>query len=197
MTQRAPDTQVADHVQQKARGSGAVTELPPAANAASLFRAAIEELSAFVELLPSRTEQRQGERFVVSYAKPRSRAPERGENRVYIEAPPDAERDEHGHVSFTPDQAYRRVAGGASRYPDDHLTAAIVAALLTGAAADELVDLLHPEPTQEVREQAREFAGEQDPPDRLSLKLKARQFAALVCGYPVGKGKRTNSASKE
>jgi hypothetical protein len=199
MTRELPKSQAPDHASQRqtARGYGAARDMPPAANATSIFEGAIEKLSVFVQLLPSRREQRQGGRFVVSYAKPLSEPLGPGENRVYIEAPADAKPDKHGNVSYTLAEANLRVAGGAARYPDDSLTAAIAAALLTGATTDELLDALHEEPTQEVRERARELAGEQEPPHRHSLKHRARQLAALVRGYPVGKGKRDNSASKE
>ncbi|MDQ3865195.1 MAG: hypothetical protein M3317_17195, partial [Actinomycetota bacterium] len=113
----------------KARGSGEITDLPPAANAMSIFRGAIEKLSVFLERLPSRKEQRQGNRFVVSYAKPFCEPQEPSEEYGYLEAPPDAEPDEDGIARFTGAQAYRRVAGGASRFPDDGLTAAIAAAI--------------------------------------------------------------------
>jgi hypothetical protein len=135
---------------------------------------------------------------VVSYAKPRRDALEPGENYAYLEAPPDAKPDEHGGVSFTPDQAYRRVAGGASRHPDDGLVAAIAAALLTGTTTDQLLDALQLEPTQETREAARVLLeGNTASTRKDSFKNKARQIAALIRGYPIGKGKRTNAATKE
>jgi hypothetical protein len=183
----------------KARGSGPITDLPPAANAMSIFQGAIERLSVFVERLPLRREQRQGRRFVVSYAKPLSEAPDPGENYGYLEAPPDAQPDEHGWVRYSLAQAYCRVAGGASRHPDDGLVAAIAAALLVGYSTDDLLDALYPEPTAEIRDQARElFEGDTaNNTRRHSLKHKARQIAALMRGYPVGKGDRVNAASKE
>jgi hypothetical protein len=182
----------------KARGSGQVTDLPPAANATSIFQRTIEKLSVFVERLSLRNEQRQGERFVVTYAKPLLEAPEPGEDHGYLESPPDAKPDEHGVIRFSAAQAYRRVAGGASRHPDDGLTAAIAAALLTGTSTDELLDTLHPNPTQEIRERVRVlFEGDTVATRRDSLQNRAGQIAALIRGYPVGPGKRTNAASKE
>jgi hypothetical protein len=139
----------------KARGLGPVTDLPPAANAISIFQDAIEKLTVFVERLPLRKVHPQGKRFVVSYAKPLLEAPEPGEEYGYLETPPDPKPDEHDNPSFMLDQGYRRVAGGASRHPDDGLTAAIATALLTGTTTDELLEVLHPAPTQEVRKQAR------------------------------------------
>jgi hypothetical protein len=158
----------------------------------SIFRGAIEKLSVFVERLPSRKEQRQGNRFVVSYAKPFWEPPEPGEEYGYLEAPPDAEPDEDGNIGFTGAEAYRRVAGGASRFPDDGLTAAIAAAILTGATTDELIDVLQDGPAQGDRKKARELVEGKD-----GLKKRAGQLAALMRGYPVGKGHRTNEASKE
>jgi hypothetical protein len=182
----------------KARGSGATTDLPPAANATSIFQRTIEKLAVFVERLPLRKERRQGKRFVVTYAKPFLEAPEPGENYGYLESPPDAKPDEHGVVRYTLDQAYRRVPGEASRYPDEGLTAAIAAALLTGTSTDQLLDALHRRPTQEVREQARLlFEGNTLSTRRDSFQNKARQIAALIRGYPIGRGDRTNPASKE
>jgi hypothetical protein len=70
----------------KARGSGPVTELPPAANATGIFQRAIEKLSVFLERLSLRNEQRQGERVVVTYAKPLLEAPEPGEDYGYLES---------------------------------------------------------------------------------------------------------------
>ena len=178
--------------EKKARGSGETKDLPPAANATSIFRGAIEKLSVFVERLPSRKEQRQGNRFVVSYAKSISEPPEPGEEYGYLEAPPDAEPDENGIISCTGDQIYRRVAGGASRTPDDGLTAAIAAAILTGATTDELIDALQDAPPQWHRKKARELVEGKD-----GLKKRAGQLAALMRGYPLGKGDRTNEASME
>jgi hypothetical protein len=178
--------------EKKARGSGEITDLPPAANATSIFRRTIEKLSVFVERLPSRKEQRQGNRFVVSYAKPFLEPPEPREEYGYLEAPPDPEPDEDGNISYTVAEAYRRVAGGASRLPDDGLTAAIAAAILTGATTDELIDVLQDAPTQANRKKARELVEGKD-----GLKKRAGQLAALMRGYPVGKGHRTNEASKE
>src|SRR5215210_548303 len=198
VAQEEPNPKAPNHAphEPKARGSGPITELPPAAKATSIFQRTIEKLSVFVERLPLRTEHYQGKRFVVTYARPRAEA---GENYGYIEAPPDAKPDEHGKTSFTPDQAYRRVAGGASRHPDDGLTAAIAAALLTGATTDELLEAPHPAPTGEVRAQARVLLeGDADTTMRqYSLKNRARQLAALMRGHPIGKGNHTNAANAE
>src|SRR5215203_6942748 len=168
--------------EKKARGSGEITDLPPAANAMSIFRGAIEKLSVFVERLPSRQEQRQGNRFVVSYAKPFWEPPEPGEEYGYLEAPPDAEPDEDGNVSVMGAQAYRRVAGGASRFPDDGLTAAIAAAILTGATTDELIEVLQDAPAQGDRKKARELVEGKD-----GLKKRAGQLAALSAGILSGR----------
>jgi hypothetical protein len=164
----------------------------------SIFQGALEKLSDFVEELPSRKEHRQGKRFVLSNAKPFFEVPEPGENRRYLEAPPDAEPDEHGFVSYTGGQAYVRVPGGAARHPDDELTAAIAAALLTGTSTDDLLDALQWEPKQEVREQARVlFEGNTPSTRRDSFLNKARQIAALIHGNPIGRGDRTNTVTKE
>jgi hypothetical protein len=182
--------------ERKARGSGPETDLPPAANAMSIFRGAIEKLSDFVERLPLREEHRQGERFVVTYAKPLLEPPEPGEEYGYLETSAEVEPGEHGSTSFALlalGDPYRRVAGGASRHPDDGLTAAIATALLTGTTTDELLEVLHRAPTQDDRKQARVLCEEH----RNSLKNRARQLAALIRGYPIGRGQRTNAASKE
>jgi hypothetical protein len=180
--------------ERKARGSGPETDLPPAANAMSIFQGAIEKLSDFVERLPLRKEHRQGERFVVTYAKPLMEPPEPGEEYGYLETSADVKPGEHGNISIMLDQAYyRRVAGGASRHPDDGLVAAIATALLTGTTTDELLEVLHRAPTQDDRKQARVLFEEH----RDSLKNRARQLAALIRGYPIGRGQRTNAASKE
>jgi hypothetical protein len=195
VTQGASNPKAPNHAphEPKARGSGPITELPPAANATRIFQRAIEKLSVFVERLPLRTEHHQGKRFVVTYGRPLLEAPEPGEDYGYMESPPDAQPDEHGDLSFMLDQAYRRVAGGASRYPDEPLTALIAAALLTGSATDELLDVLHKEPTPDIRERARMMLEE----DRYSFKDAAGRMAALIRGYPIGPGNRTNAASKE
>ena len=90
VTQEAPNPKAPNHVphEPKARGSGPVTDLPPAANATSIFQRTVEKLTAFVERLSLRNEQRQGERFVVTYAKPLLEAPEPGEDYGYLESPP-------------------------------------------------------------------------------------------------------------
>jgi hypothetical protein len=133
---------------------------------------------------------------VVTYAKSLVETPEPGEEYGYLETSADAEPGEHGSTSFALlalGDPYRRVAGGASRHPDDGLSAAIATALLTGTTTDELLEVLHPAPTQDDRKQARELCEE----NRDSLKKRARQLAALIRGYPIGKGQRTNAASKE
>jgi hypothetical protein len=182
--------------ERKARSSGPETDLPPAANAMSIFQGAIEKLSDFVERLPLRKEHRQGERFVVTYAKPLMEPPEPGEEYGYLETSAEVEPGEHGSTSFALlalGDPYRRVAGGASRHPDDGLVAAIATALLTGTTTDELLEVLHRAPTQDDRKQARVLFEEH----RDSLKKRARQLAALIRGYPIGRGQRTNAASKE
>jgi hypothetical protein len=163
-TTAVEDAKTPNHApgEKTARGSGEITDLPPAANATRFFQSTIEKLSVFVERLPSRKEQRQGNRFVVSYAKPFWEPPEPGEEYGYFEPPPDAEPDEDGTVSCTGAQIYRRVAGGASRVPDDGLTAAIAAAILTGATTDELIDVLHDAPAQGDRKKARELVEGKD-----------------------------------
>jgi hypothetical protein len=196
-TEKTPtvkDAKAPNHApgEKKARGSGEITDLPPAANAISIFRGTIEKLSVFVERLPLRKEHRQGNRFVVSYAKPFWEPPEPGEEHGYLEVPPDEEPDEDGYTRFTGAEFYRRVAGGASRFPDDGLTAAIAAAILTGATTDELIDVLQDAPAEGDRKKARELVEGKD-----GLKKRAGQLAALMRGYPVGKGHRTNEASKE
>jgi hypothetical protein len=55
-------------------------------NATGIFQRAIEKLSVFLERLSLRNEQRQGERFVVTYAKPLLEAPEPGEDYGYLES---------------------------------------------------------------------------------------------------------------
>jgi hypothetical protein len=78
------------------------------------------------------------------------------------------------------------------------VTALVAAALLTGTSTDELLDLLHEAPTQEIREQARElFEGDTPSKRKDSFKNKARQITAQIRGYPIGRGDRTNAASKE
>ena len=106
-----------------ARGGGERRDLRPAANAKSIFEGVVRKLSVFVERLPLRREHRQGERFVLSRAKPLLEDIEPGESVGYLEDPPDALPDEHGTISYTLDQAYCRVPGGAARYPDDEFTA--------------------------------------------------------------------------
>jgi hypothetical protein len=53
-----------------ARGGGERRDLRPAANVKSIFEGVVRKLSVFVERLPLRREHRQGERFVLSRAKP-------------------------------------------------------------------------------------------------------------------------------
>ena len=101
-----------------ARGGGERRDLRPAANAKSIFEGVVRKPSVFVERLPLRREHRQRERFVLSRAKPLLEDIEPGESVGYLEQPPDALPDEHGTISYTLDQAYRRVPGGAARYPD-------------------------------------------------------------------------------
>ena len=198
LSHRAQPARKSKPREHKARGSGPVADLPPAGNAISIFQGTLEKLSDFVEQLSSRKEHRQGKRFVLSNAKPFLEVPEPGENRRYLEAPPDAQPDEHGFVSYMGGQAYVRVPGGAARHPDDELTAAIAAALLTGTSTDELLDALQWEPQQEVREQARVlFEGDTPSTRRDSFLNKARQIAALIQGYPMGRGDRTNTVTKE
>jgi hypothetical protein len=182
-----------------ARGGGKRRNVRPAADAASVFERTAQKLSVFVERLPLRREHRRGKRFVLTKAKPLLEGSEPGENVGYLEAPPDIPPNEDGVIRFTLAQAYRRVPGGAARYPDQELTAATTAALLTGTATtDQLIDLLQDNPTQEVRRQARKlWEGNTYQTRRDSLQNKARQMAALIWGNPVDKGNSTHAVSKE
>jgi hypothetical protein len=67
-------------------GQSQTCHLPPTRRAS--FQRTVEKLTAFVERLSLRNEQRQGERFVVTYAKPLLEAPEPGEDYGYLESPP-------------------------------------------------------------------------------------------------------------
>jgi hypothetical protein len=184
--------------QNKARGSGPLADLPPAANAVDIFQGTVEKLSVFVERLSLRKEHRQGKRSVLSNARPILEARAPGEDRAYVEAPPDAQPDEHGYVRYSAAQAYARVPGGAAPYPDEELTAAIAAALLVGYSTDKLLDALQPDAAQEIREKAHVlFEGNTASTRPHSLKNKARQIAAVIRGYPRGRGDRDNAVTKE
>jgi hypothetical protein len=180
------------------RGDGQQHDVRPAVDAASIFEGLVEKLSVFVGRLPLRKERRQGKRFVLTNAKPLLEPGEPGENIGYVEMPPNAHPNEHGVIHYTLDQAYRRVPGGATRHPDPELTAWIAAALLRGTSTDQLLDALHPNPTQEIREQARVLLEGNTPSTRRdSLENKAGQIAALICGYPIRRGDRVKKVSKE
>ena len=174
----------------QARSSGPAKELPPANNAAPLFREKLEMLLRETEELKHRKEKLQGGRFIQSsvYTDPIlvSREDLSAERRQYFnelyDLDPDAERFMHfGGATFS--------LGGGTPAPQAPLPALIAAYLLAGGEVGPLVEALHDDPPSaewpkiEKRIEGRKGADNLD-----GLKALAEQLARAIRGGTLGPG---------
>jgi hypothetical protein len=159
-----------DERERRARqGDGEAKELPPAVNAAALFKEELETLCKAADQLGMRREYLKDERFVVEYVE-----------QVRLEATPP--------VSF-PGPATRRTSLGASQYPPEPLTMLIACYALSGLPLDPLLTALHPNASEKVKQQAGR--------DQENLRREARRLARRVRGGTVRTGRTTGEVSPE
>jgi hypothetical protein len=181
----------------KARSSGPAKQLPPASNAAPLFREKLGVLLRATEELEHRSEKLQGGRFFQSSVKPtpvftpRDQMPE--EKWQYA-------RETLGLDSEAKDYMYFGGAtwtlGRGSAAPDAPLPALIGAYLLAGGDVEPLVKLLHHDPASaEWKQIEKRIAGRKSADGLDGLKTLARQLATLILGGELGQGRDPTEVS--
>jgi hypothetical protein len=177
--------------ERKARGSGLATELPPASNAAPLFRGKLEVLALAVEDLKHRKEKLQGGRFVQSAVHwdpiyvSRDLVSEEQWQRIREHFRLDPEAKEHTHFGGT-----SFLLGAGTPVPQAPLPALIGAYLLTGGDVELLVEALHPDPASAdwVGIEKR-IEGRKGGPEKLDgLKALAEQLAKAIRGGTLRAG---------
>jgi hypothetical protein len=181
----------------KARSSGPAKQLPPARDAAPLFRETLEQLLQATEELKHRDEKLQGGRFFQSsvHADP-----------VYF--PGDLMSDEQwqyareslGIDPEAKDYMYFGGAtwtlGGGSAAPDDPLPALIGTYLLAGGQVEPLVELLHHDAASaEWKQIEKRIAGRKSADGLDGLRTLARQLATLMLGGELGPGRDPTEVS--
>lgn len=178
--------------ERQARGSGPAKELPPAGNAAPIFRERLALLGRATEDLKYRKEKLQGKRFVQSSVY---------EDSVHFfrEAFTDEQwRDLSEHYGFdlkadrfsTADVRTWSLGGGTPA-PQAPLPALIGAYLLAGGELAPLLEALYPgEPSAAVVEKIRKrVEGRKGTDKQDGLQALAQQLATLVRGGDLGKGR--------
>jgi hypothetical protein len=181
----------------KARSSGPAKQLPPASNAAPLFREKLESLLQANEELKHRDEKLQGGRFFQSsvHAAPVFFPRDRMSDEQWQYA-----RESLGLDLEAKDYMYFGGAtwslGGGSAVPDDPLPALIGAYLLAGGEVEPLVELLHHDPASaEWKQIDKRIAGRKSADDLDGLKTLAGQLATLVLGGKVRQGRDPTEVS--
>lgn len=174
------------------RASGPVKELPPASNAAPLFREKLEALTQGNEDLRHRKEKLQGGRFQQSalytdpfYLKRDLMSAEEWRS-ICEQFDMDPEAD-----NFLDKRAKTWSLGDGTPTPQAPLPALIAVYVLMEGDLEPLLDALYPgTPPPEVRDQIRTFVeGKKNIDKRDGLKTVARQLATLIRGGEVGKGR--------
>ncbi len=176
--------------ERKARSSGPAKELPPARDAAPLFREKLEVLIRATEELEHRKEKLQGKRFIQSsvYRDPLyfSRDLLSDEQWQYIrellDLDPEAKDYMHfGGATFS--------LGGGTLVPEAPLPALIGAYLLAGGEVETLVETLHPDPTSaEWPKITKRIEGRKGDDSIDGLKVLVEQLATLIRGGTVSRG---------
>jgi hypothetical protein len=174
----------------RARGSAPATELPPADNAASLFREKLESLLQGVEDLKHRKEKLQGGRFVQSavYRDPdflsRGLVSDEQWQNVQELLGLDQAAKEHmyfGGATFN--------LGSGSSTPQSPLPALIGAYLLAGGEVEPLVEALHPDPASaEWSKINKRIEGRKGKDNLDGLKALAEQLATAIRGGALRSG---------
>ena len=175
----------------KARSSGPSTQLPPASNAAPLFREKLGVLLRATEELEHRIEKLQGGRFFQSSVKPtpvfspRDQMPE--EQWQYAREVLGLDPEAKDYMYFG---GATWALGRGSAAPDAPLPALIGAYLLAGGDVEPLVELLHHNlASAEWKQIEKRIAGRKSVDGLDGLKTLARQLATLILGGELGKGR--------
>ncbi len=175
----------------RARGAGPVKGLPPASNAAPLFRERLEALAQGNEDLRHRKEEWQGGLFHQSAVYtdpvyfPRDQLPDELWKSLCEAYELDPEED-----NFLDTNAKTWSLGGGTPAPQAPLPALIAAYVLMDGELAPLLDALHPEPSEETLEQVRKLVEDKKDTDkRDGLKVIANQLAKLVRGGEVRPGR--------
>jgi len=184
-----------------ARGSGPITELPPANRAAPLFREKLETLAQAIEDLKYRKEKLEGKRFVHSglhrgrtLSSPQSppddlEESEPDEQRQHIREVFDLDPEDEDFVFVGGFEGAEFGLGGATCAPQPPLPALIGAYLLAGGEVKPLVKALHPDPASVDWSKIRDLIeGRKNAKDQDGLKKRAAQLAILVRGPARGPG---------
>ncbi len=174
--------------ERKARGTGAVEELPAAGRAVGLFREDLERLARYVDELPSLREQLQARRFVWSSWV--------GEDWDYYNKSDFSEegwRTLCGRLGEDPSEEAVRVPidpvtpGGAGPTPWEGLVPLIAVHAIMHETVDDLLEALHPDPSS-VEETGVLEAIYKDKGYVDTLKTYAARLARTVRGGKVKEG---------
>jgi hypothetical protein len=176
--------------QRKARGSGPITELPSADNAAPLFREKLEELLRATEELKNRKEKLQGGLFFQSsmYREPIMLRREDWSDDEWRELSERYNLDTEDDRFLVTDGVTWGLGDGTSA-PQDPLPALISSYLLAGGEPQLLVEALHPDPASaEWTKLKKRIEGRKGDDNLDGLKALAGQLAMLIRGKPYGSG---------
>ncbi len=175
----------------RARGSGPAKQLPPASNAAPLFREKLEMLLRATEELKYRKEKLQGGRFIQSSVNTGPVSFSRGlmsdEQWRYVcevlGLGPDAEETMHfGGATWS--------IGGGSAAPAEPLPALIGAYLLAGGEVEPLVQALHLDAESTGWEKIRKrIEDKKGPRTEDGIVAIAQQLARLIRGGELKRGR--------
>ena len=162
--------------------------LPPRDKAQELFRPLVAALQYGLEQLDLRKEYRQGCRFVSVDVQTASVLDARKPTRVALKKelkklPKDDYEWRKATVEFP---------GGASPWPPEPLTTLIALYALAKEPLKPLVEALHPDPSGVDWESIEKYVEGKD-----GLRRRARQLAALVCGWGIGRGRYPEEIDRE
>jgi len=173
------------------RNLGPGKELPPAGNAAPLFKERLEALLQSVELLKHMDESLHGRYFVrqdvetATVLFPWEHLSEEGREAVRRQGGDDGE-------DFIVTGAPAILPGGVALSPPETETILVAVYALAGGEMDALLDALHLDPVgAEAREEIRQYVegSRADGDKRDGLKVLARQLAIWVRGSEVRRGR--------
>ncbi len=177
-------------VQRRPRSAGEARDLPPASTAMPLFRERIEALVEAVEGLPHLVERSQGGRFVGAsvYHDPilffREQFSEDQWRKVC-----EAQGEDPASDRVLATGLSTRNPVGASQAPPRPLTILIAAYALADGNMDELLRVLHPNPSEaDADKLSRLLYAKKSEHGEDGLVRRAEQVATLVRGGKVGRG---------
>lgn len=176
--------------ERKARSSGPAKELPPASNAASLFRERLEALIRATDELRHRKEKLQGGRFIQSslYTDPHHYFRE-----LFSDEQWEVLSEHYGFDptadSFSTSDVFTWSLGGGTSTPEAPLPALIGAYLLAGGNPGPLVEALHPDPASaEWSKIEKRIEGRKREDDLDGIKALAEQLAKAIRGGTLRTG---------